>query len=78
MKHPLQTKEWGEFRKEWGNEIEFVQNNLIVFSKIPFTNFKIGTVMKGSDIARSDLAMYTQRWPKIQCNIYQIRTKCLR
>ena len=58
MKHPLQTKEWGEFRKEWGNEIEFVQNNLIVFSKIPFTNFKIGTVMKGSDIARSDLAMY--------------------
>ena len=58
MTHPLQTKEWGEFRKEWGNEIEFVQDNLIIFSKIPHTKFTIGTLMKGSDIARSDLAIY--------------------
>ncbi|MEK7472415.1 MAG: peptidoglycan bridge formation glycyltransferase FemA/FemB family protein [Patescibacteria group bacterium] len=60
MKHPLQTKEWAEFRKEWGNEIEFVNNNLIIFSKIPHTKFTIGTVLKGSDIAKSDLAMYKQ------------------
>jgi len=58
MTHPLQTKEWGEFRKEWGNEIEFAQDNLIIFSKIPYTNFKIGTVMKGPNIARSDLATF--------------------
>ena len=60
MKHPLQTKEWGEFRKEWGNEIEFVNNNLIIFSKVPHTKFTIGTVLKGSDIAKSDLATYKQ------------------
>jgi len=58
MTHPLQTKEWGEFRKEWGNEIVFAGDSLIIFSKIPHTKFTIGTLMKGSDIARSDLAMY--------------------
>lgn len=58
MTHPLQTKEWGEFRKEWGNKIIFEKDNLIIFSKIPHTKFTIGTVMKGSNIARSDLAMY--------------------
>jgi len=57
MTHPLQTKEWAEFRKEWGNEIIFAGDSLIIFSKIPYTNFTIGTVMKGTDIARSDLAM---------------------
>lgn len=56
MTHPLQTREWGEFRKEWGNEIIFEKDNLIIFSKIPHTKFTIGTVMKGSNIARSNLA----------------------
>ena len=57
MTHPLQTKEWAEFRKEWGNEVEFIDNNLIIFSKIPYTNFTIGTCLKGNDIARSDLTI---------------------
>jgi lipid II:glycine glycyltransferase (peptidoglycan interpeptide bridge formation enzyme) len=57
MTHPLQTKEWAEFRKEWGNKIVFEKDNLVIFSKIPHTKFTIGTVMKGSDIARSDLAV---------------------
>lgn len=57
MTHPLQTKEWAEFRKEWGNKIVFEKDNLIIFSKIPHTKFTIGTVMKGPDIARSDLAI---------------------
>src|SRR3989344_7173780 len=58
MEHPLQTKEWGEFRKEWGNEVEFINNNLIVFSKIPHTKFTIGTCLKGPDIAGSDPAIF--------------------
>lgn len=58
MTHPLQTKEWGEFRKEWGNEIEFEKDNLIIFSIIPYTNLKIGTVLKGSDLAGSDPATF--------------------
>lgn len=55
--HPLQTKEWGGFRKEWGNIPEFVDGNLIIFSKVPYTKFTIGTCLKGPDIAGSDPAM---------------------
>lgn len=47
MIHPLQTKEWGGFRQEWGNEVFFVQDTLVIFSKIPHTGFRIGTVLKG-------------------------------
>lgn len=64
MTHPLQTREWGEFRKEWGNEIIFEKDNLIIFSKIPHTKFTIGTVMKGSNIARSHLAMFREHGQK--------------
>lgn len=54
--HPLQTWEWGEFRKKAGNEAVrlgiFRGNKLtdtlqIMFHSIPFTNFKIGTLIKG-------------------------------
>lgn len=55
MTHPLQTKQWANFRSQWGNEAEFVGKNLIIFSKIPYTNLKIGTVLKGSDITKADL-----------------------
>ncbi len=56
--HPLQTKAWGEFRKEWGNEPIFVQDNLVIFSKIPFTKFTIGTVLKGTNIAGLHLVSF--------------------
>lgn len=54
--HPLQTCEWGEFRKGWGNEVvkfqigsgENIKSIQVIFSKIPHTNFKIGTVLKSS------------------------------
>jgi len=53
--HPLQTWEWGEFRKEWGNEIARINYKsgsktnylLITFSKIPHTPLKIGACLKG-------------------------------
>lgn len=47
MTHPLQTKEWGEFRKEWGNEILTTEFGIITLHKIPFTKFKIGIFEKG-------------------------------
>ncbi len=47
MVHPLQTKEWAEFRKEWGNEILTTEFGIITLHKIPFTNFKIGIFEKG-------------------------------
>lgn len=54
--HPLQSWEWGEFRSLWGNKIvrlgvyegrDINQGIQIIFSKIPFTKFTIGTVIKG-------------------------------
>jgi len=54
--HPLQTWEWGEFRKSVGNRIirlgiykgkglkEIIQ---ITFSKIPLTNLTVGTFIRG-------------------------------
>ena len=56
VKHPLQSWEWGEFRREWGNKVIrlgiYKKNKLIdavqvIFSKIPKTNFTIGTIIKG-------------------------------
>lgn len=47
MVHPLQTKEWGEFRSEWGNITSISKIGLIIFSKVPFTNYTIGTYIKG-------------------------------
>lgn len=47
MMHPLQTTEWAEFRKEWGNEILTTEFGIITLHKIPFTKFKIGIFEKG-------------------------------
>lgn len=54
--HPLQSWEWGEFREKAGNKIVrlgvFDGDSLkealtIIFSKIPYTKLKIGTLIKG-------------------------------
>lgn len=47
--HPLQTPQWGEFRKKWGNQILFTKHGLLTIHPIPFlSNFKIGAFIKGS------------------------------
>lgn len=45
--HPLQSWEWGEFRKVWGNKVVRLPFGQVVFSKIPHTNFTVGTFIKG-------------------------------
>jgi lipid II:glycine glycyltransferase (peptidoglycan interpeptide bridge formation enzyme) len=45
--HPLQSWEWGEFRERWGNKIVRTDDFLIIFSLIPHTSWKIGTLIKG-------------------------------
>lgn len=45
--HPLQSKEWGEFRKAWGNKVVFSKYGLITVHKIPFTKYSIGMFIKG-------------------------------
>lgn len=45
--HPLQSKEWGEFRKAWGNEVIWTKWGMMTLHKIPFTKYKIGMFIKG-------------------------------
>ena len=45
--HPLQTREWEEFRKRWGNEVIRLPFGLITLHRIPFTPYKIGMFIKG-------------------------------
>lgn len=53
--HPLQTWEWGEFRRQWGNEVvrlqvksgKIIDSLQIVITRIPKTGFGIGTVLRG-------------------------------
>lgn len=63
--HPLQTWEWGEFRKRAGNEVvrlAYFQNGRIkktfqiMLHKIPGTKFRIGTLIKGPAPTKADLA----------------------
>lgn len=60
MAHPLQTKEWGEFRKKWGNIVSFSKVGLIIFSKIPYTKYTIGTLIRGSKPTRKDIVEITK------------------
>ena len=45
--HPLQTYEWGEFRRKWGNDVLFTKHGLLTLHKIPFTKYKVGTLIRG-------------------------------
>ena len=45
--HPLQTWEWGEFRKKWGNEIIRTDYGQLTLHKLPLVPFKIGMFIKG-------------------------------
>lgn len=46
-KHPLQSLEWINFRKNWGNEILETQYGYLTLHKIPLTPYKIGMFIKG-------------------------------
>lgn len=48
MIHPLQTKEWADFRREWGNEVLETKFGIITLHKLPFTNYKVGIFEKGN------------------------------
>lgn len=45
--HPLQSKEWGEFRRNWGNEILETKYGLLTIHKLPLTNYKVAMFEKG-------------------------------
>lgn len=45
--HPIQSWEWGEFRKRTGNEIVQLTCGQLTLHKIPGTSYKIGMFLKG-------------------------------
>lgn len=45
--HPLQSWQWGEFRKAWGNEVLFTKHGIITFHQIPLTPYKLGMFIRG-------------------------------
>ena len=45
--HPLQSWEWGEFRKSWGNQLVRFSFGQVTLHQIPFTPFKAGALIKG-------------------------------
>lgn len=45
--HPLQTWEWGEFRKAWGNEVLRTDYGQLTLHRIPYTPYKVGAFIKG-------------------------------
>ena len=47
--HPLQSKEWAEFRREWGNEILWTDHGLLTLHQLPHTKYKIGMFIKGPE-----------------------------
>lgn len=46
--HPLQTKDWAEFRRKWGNEVVVLENKwVLTLHKLPLTPYKIAMFIKG-------------------------------
>lgn len=57
--HPLQSWEWGEFRKAAGNIVVRFPFGQITVHKLPFTNYKIAAFIKSSEPTKGMLAELT-------------------
>lgn len=53
--HPLQTWEWAEFRREWGNHVLTTKYGVITIHPIPHTTYSIGTLIRGNEPTREML-----------------------
>jgi len=53
--HPVQSKEWGEFRAKAGNKISRVKDLLVVWSRIPGTVWYFGTLLKSRMPTKEDI-----------------------
>ncbi len=54
-RHPLQTWEWGEFRKAWGNEVIRTDYGQLTLHKLPLLPHKIGAFIKGPEPSKEML-----------------------
>jgi len=70
--HPLQSIEWGEFRKKTGVKVVFTGNLLITIHPIPHTKYNIGYVPKGPDINQEMLIKLLEIGKKENCIFIQL------
>lgn len=76
--HPLQTWEWGEFRKTWGNEVIRLPFGQIMFHKVPFFPYKIGTFEKGPEPSREMLKTLKELGKKEKAVFIKLEPNCLK
>lgn len=77
-KHPLQTKQWADFRSEWGNKVSFDKTGLIIFTKVPYTNYTVGTFIRGSNLNKKILLDLNKIAKKYNCIFIKIEPNVLK
>lgn len=65
--HPLQSKEWGEFRKKTGVKVIQGENFQITIHKIPHTSWTIGYVPKGPMPSKEIISELTKIGKQEKC-----------
>lgn len=81
--HPLQTKEWAEFRTAWGNEIIKTKYGFLSLHKIPLLNKKIAMFIRGPQPTKSMLSELKKLGVKhnlifIKLEPFELQSKSLR
>ena len=72
-KHPLQAKEWGEFRKKTGVKVVYTTTNLqLTIHPIPHTQYAIGYLPKGPEINQTMLNELLELGKKENCIFIQL------
>lgn len=77
-KHPLQTKQWADFRSEWGNKVSFDKTGLIIFTKVPYTNYTVGTFIRGANLNKKILLDLSKIANKYNCIFIKIEPNVLK
>lgn len=69
MTHPLQTPDWAEFRKKWGNEVVETPYGFLTLHRLPFSKYKIAMFIKGPS-PTSDMLTYLKKFGQEQNLIF--------
>ncbi len=70
--HPLQSPEWGEFRKKTGVKVVRINNLQLTIHSLPHTKYTIGYFPKGPDIDKKMLDKLLEIGKKENCIFIQL------
>ena len=76
--HPLQSKEWGEFRQKTGIKVVNAGNLLLTIHPIPHTKFNVGYLPKGPQINEEMLLKLKEIGEKEDCIFIQIEPNVIK